>query len=161
MTQSDAELALILSHEIAHNLLGHRRQTAEKAAPGTLLDVAIGLTTGIHTHGAFARMVSEPYSKNFEREADYVGLYLAARAGFDISESANFWRRFSIENPASIERSYSNTHPSSPERFLAIENAVKEINNKKQLGMPLIPDIKIKPPANPSSSGDSESNSQR
>jgi predicted Zn-dependent protease len=125
----------------------HRKQRDEKAAPGTILDFAIAITLGINTHGTFGNMASAPYSKDFESEADYVGLYLAARAGYDISESANFWRRMAVENPASIEKSYSNTHPSSPERFLAIEKAVNEINGKKQLGMPLVPNIKPKPAA--------------
>jgi membrane-associated protease RseP (regulator of RpoE activity) len=158
MTQTDEELAFILSHEIAHNLMKHGKQKAEKAAPGTVLDVALAITLGINTRGAFGNMVAAPYSKDFEKEADYVGLYLAARAGYDISEAANFWRRMAVEHPSSIERSYSNTHPTTPERFVAIERTIKEINEKKQLGMPLIPDTKMPgPSAQPPPSSNTES----
>jgi hypothetical protein len=161
MTQTDEELALVLSHEIAHNLMKHRKQRAEKAAPGTILDFAIAFTLGINTHGTFGDIVSASYSKDFEREADYVGLYLAARAGYDISESANFWRRMSIENPSSIEKSYSNTHPSNPERFLAIERTVNEINEKKRLGMPLVPNVKPKASPKTPASQNIESSADR
>ncbi len=156
MAQKDEELALVLAHEIAHNFLKHRKQKEQKAAPGTILDFAVAITLGINTHGAIGNMVAAPYSREFEREADYVGLYLAARVGYDISDSANFWRRMAIEDPSSIEKAYSNTHPSSPERYLAIEKAVQEINEKKQLGMPLVPNIKPKPSATRTSSENSD-----
>lgn len=144
MAQTDEELAVILSHEIAHNLMKHRKQLAEKAAPGTVLDVIVSVALGVSTNGTFGNMVAASYSKDFEREADYVGLYLTARAGYDISDAANLWRRMAIEHPSTIENSYSSSHPSNPERFIAIEKAVKEINEKKQLGVPLVPNIKPK-----------------
>jgi hypothetical protein len=48
-------------------------------------------------------------------------------------------------NPKDIERSFSRSHPSSPERFIALEKAVKEISDKKSKGLPLIPEEKPVP----------------
>lgn len=61
---TDADLAVILSHELAHNVLGHRA-------------------------GAGA-----PAGNDREREADRVGLYMLRTAGYDIGAAPDFWRRF-------------------------------------------------------------------
>ena len=42
------------------------------------------------------------FSVAFEREADYVGAYYAARAGYELTGSEEIWRTFSLENPDSI-----------------------------------------------------------
>lgn len=41
-----------------------------------------------------------------------------------------------------IKDTYGASHPGSAERFLAIENAVQEVNEKKTLGQPLTPNLK-------------------
>jgi predicted Zn-dependent protease len=42
------------------------------------------------------------FSVDFEREADYVGAYYAARAGYDLVGAGEFWRTYSLEIPNSI-----------------------------------------------------------
>ena len=60
-------------------------------------------------------------------------------------------------HPGSIKkREYGSTHPSSPERFIALEQAVAEINRKKAMNLPLRPEKK-KPKNNPSQRIESES----
>jgi predicted Zn-dependent protease len=80
-----------------------------------------------------------------EREADYVSLYIIAVAGYDYNAAPNFYRRLASADPGSIKKSFARTHPSSPERFIAMEKAVKEINDKKSKGLPLIPEEKPLP----------------
>jgi predicted Zn-dependent protease len=83
------------------------------------------------------------YSKEFEFEADYMGLYLAARANLDIGNAANLWRKMAVTSPGSInEKSYFASHPSSPERFLTMDKTIEEIKAKKASGTPLVPDNK-------------------
>lgn len=79
-------------------------------------------------------------SVEFEEEADYVGMYYMERAGYDSDGVADFWRRMAIEHPASIEHRQS--HPTTPERFLAIEKTAAEIDTKRAAGAALLPNYK-------------------
>jgi hypothetical protein len=47
-----------------------------------------------------------------------------------------------IEHPGAISGSFLATHPSTPERFVSIENTVREIDEKRQNGESLIPEKK-------------------
>ncbi len=77
------------------------------------------------------------FSRNFEREADYVGLYMLERASIDTSEVSNIWRRMAIENSAAIR--YGKTHPTTAERFINLNAAHMEIRGKHNAGLPLNP----------------------
>ena len=74
------------------------------------------------------------FSKDFEGEADYLGLYFASRAGYDVSVAPDFWRRMGVEHPSSVESTYLSMHPSTPERTLSLEQAVEEIRAKREAG---------------------------
>jgi Zn-dependent protease with chaperone function len=144
--KSDDELALILGHEIAHNALNHigkmRGIGTVAGTAGILLDIGLA-AAGVQTGGAISRAGVRAglvvFSKEFEMESDYLGLYLAARAGFDVSNAPSFFRRMAVEHSGSITNNFLSSHPSSPERSVAMEGAVKEIRVKVNAGEPLIP----------------------
>lgn len=138
----DRELALVVAHELAHNTMGHIGKKSGNALLGALVD-GLAAAYGVNTQGAFSKVAGNAYSQDFEMEADYVGLYAMARSGQDITDAANFWRRMGAANPGSIQqKGYFNSHPSSPERFVAIDKAVAEIKAKKATGKPIIPEMK-------------------
>lgn len=139
---SDDELALVIGHELAHNLLGHREKKTANALLGAVIDVAILASTGIDSQGVFANAGASAFSQEFEAEADYAGLYLARAGGFDITQAANFWRRMGIENESRLIKKFNSTHPSTPERYIALEKASIEINNKLASGIPILPNRK-------------------
>ncbi len=93
---NDTELATVIAHELAHNTMRHvqKRQTNQTAgaAAGLVLDVLAAIA-GVNTQGAFSRaggnIAGRTYSQEFESEADYVGLYYLARAGYKIDGAAN------------------------------------------------------------------------
>ncbi|MGC8976304.1 MAG: M48 family metalloprotease [Candidatus Ratteibacteria bacterium] len=140
--QDDTELALVLSHEIAHAVLGHVEKTLGNRILGTILDIAIILTTGINTQGIFGDIGALVYSKEFEKEADYLGTYILAASGYDITNAANLWRKMAAEYPGSTKDIFLATHPSSPERYILIEKTVKEIKEKQEKGLPLTIEFK-------------------
>ncbi len=140
--EKDKELALGVGHEIAHISLGHLTKGIVNRIPGTILDFILLATIGVDSQGALGALTSLVFSKAFEQEADYAGLYILARAGYDIIGSADFFRRMAVEHPGSIRGNFLSTHPSMPERFVSIENTVDEIEEKRQRGELPVPEKK-------------------
>jgi Zn-dependent protease with chaperone function len=145
--ESDEELAMVMAHELAHNLLGHPQSTQQNAMigglVGTLAD-ALASSQGINTQGGFGNLGANVavlrYSPAFEHEADYVGMYIMANAGYDIRNAPDFWRRMSLQDPDGI---YIRTsHPTNPERFIALNKTVTEINYKRKHRQALVPEFK-------------------
>ena len=157
LARTDAQLAHVIGHELAHANLGH----ADKKRLNMLLGMAGGLAIdggfavgGIFTDGTFARHLGQAglmaYSIAFEREADYVGAYYAARAGYDLAGVEEFWRATGAVHPDSIR--FATTHPTTPARFVQMRQVAAEIDDKKRQHLPLVPDLKFQPdPATPDS----------
>jgi len=146
LAKTDDQLAIVIGHELAHANLGHVQKRVQNAWLGKLGGAAIDggfLLGGIYTHGAFRRhfgkVGAKAYGTAFEREADYVGAYYAARAGYDISSAAEIWR-------ALRGTSFAGNHPVSPARFIQMREVAKEIAEKKQRHLPLMPEWKESAP---------------
>jgi Zn-dependent protease with chaperone function len=147
VAQTDAELAHVVGHELAHITLGHIEKAQGNYIAGTiggfLVDVALA-TIGLDTRGGFMRDFGDAgaraFSVDFEREADYVGAYFIARAGYDPRAAEALWRAMGQENPRNIR--YAGTHPTSPERFILMQRAIGEIAYKRNRGLPLHPEMR-------------------
>jgi hypothetical protein len=129
---SDDELAIVLGHEIAHNILRHSRQFGD----GLRQDAA-AVRRGEDATQLIGRRFQ--YLQQHEREADYYGLYLTHRAGYTVAAAPGFWRRMAIENPGGIEGSL--THPTTADRVVGIENTLAEIAARQMANQPLRPSI--------------------
>ena len=149
MAATDAELGLVIAHELAHNIMGHidkkEANAATGAAVGLVFDV-LGALAGVNTNGAFAKMGAQSgagaFSKAFESEADYVGLYLTARAKLDYKQAPAFWRRMATLAPVKDKAGVAATHPVTPERFVLLRKTIAEIDAKIAKGAPLTPNIR-------------------
>jgi len=138
--QQDEELALILGRELAHHTRGHMVAKRVYASIWQLLGGFSSFVTGMNlTDPAISPTGAAVFTQEFETEADYVGVYHAARAGYDVSAAASFWRRMAVEYPQVISLAGS-THPSTAKRFLAVEMAVGEVADKRLRNLPLIPE---------------------
>ena len=114
--ESDEEIAMIVGHELAHNEKQHIRKTIQN----------LSLT-----------LFSTRFTRPFEAEADYVGLYYAARAGFSLENVEDIWRRLARMSARPIV--HAKTHPTYPNRVLAISATRDEIEMKRKSGQPLLP----------------------
>jgi predicted Zn-dependent protease len=145
--KNDTHLAFVIAHEFAHNLMSHVSAQQKNVTIGTLLGAAADIAAGaggVNTGGVFGKVGQAQgimrYSSAFEAEADYVGLYILARAGYPIEQAPDFWRIMSQATPDAIYISQS--HPNNPARTLAMTKTVAEIRAKQQARQPLIPNIR-------------------
>ena len=146
ITRSDDELALVVGHELAHVNMKHIEKHAQNQVAGVLggaiLDVVFALNR-VNTGAAFSKtggnIGAKAYSMDFEKEADYVGAYYVARAGYNVVGAERLWRAMAQENPK--EMIYAGLHPTSPERFVQMQKTVEEISRKRQLNQPLTPEM--------------------
>lgn len=148
IAKTDAQLAVIIGHELAHANLGHGEKRMVNrligAAGGLAIDSSFALG-GISTGGVFTRELAKAgqlaYSVGFEREADYVGAYYAVRAGYDLAGAEEIWRMMGLKHPASIQ--FARTHPATPTRFIQMQKVAAEIAAKKARGEALNPDLRF------------------
>jgi len=127
----EAELAGVLAHEIVHVDAHHMVRQHEKTALlsyGTLLGLFLSavhpaLGAGAVAAGAAAQL---KYQREFEQEADHVGLDLMARAGFDPEGMPAFLRKVLSEQrlgPTDMPP-YFLSHPLTEERVGQLEQRV-------------------------------------
>ena len=146
---NDDELALIIGHELAHITQKHvfkkEMNTALAGAVGAAVDAVLYKATGVYTTAGQEAGLKAGYllfSQDFELESDYVGTYFAARAGYDVSNAVNVWRRMAAIHPTAIHARHDSTHPSTAARFVGIEHAFEEVLKKQRAGVNLIPEKK-------------------
>lgn len=125
LIRSDDELALILGHELAHNVLGHIGPKPQPRPTVARLPEILGLP---------ASAEAAPYTPARETEADRAGLVFMARAGFDIAAADAVWTRL---NALPATGRMAATHPPGAERQAALRKAVAEIRTRQRTGKPL------------------------
>jgi predicted Zn-dependent protease len=138
---SEQELAGVLGHEIAHAAAHHSVRQQEKSAPvnyATLLGIFLSVINPVLGQAAIAAGMSQmlAYQRDFEREADFLGIGYAADAGFEPAGMLALLRKMYDEqkmNPTLIPP-YFMSHPLSGERLAYIEATLKK--NEWQLGEP-------------------------
>jgi len=111
--RSDDELAIVISHELAHRILDDETRA------------------GFLEH---------------ELDADRIGLYLAARAGYDVAVAPDLWERVAIEKPWMIRfepgpmsDELEPIHARIGKRVPALRRLVAEIRDKQARGGDLVP----------------------
>ncbi len=137
----DGEVAAIFSHELAHNVRLHAQIREINIFLSQIVGVIIESALGLDLYDRLGGLAGSAFSQAKETEADYVGVYMLARAGYDLDKAMQFHRRFGATYPQSIHLA-GTTHPSSVKRFLSIKKTVAEIKDKQTRGLPLVPEEK-------------------
>jgi predicted Zn-dependent protease len=132
--QEESELAGVMAHEIAHVAARHGTKQATKgdivqlASIPAMIFIPYGWAGYAVYQGAnfLIPMTFLKFSRDAEREADFLGLQYMYKAGYDPNSYVTFFERIQADEkrrPGTIGKAFS-THPPTPER---IENTQKEI----------------------------------
>jgi predicted Zn-dependent protease len=137
---SESELASVLAHEISHVTQHHLARLMNKSGQGqvtSLLALAVAilaarsspdLAVGAAMAGQGVAIQNQlNYSRDFEREADRIGLGLLERSGYDVRDMSSFFERLQksgrlYENNAP---GYLRTHPLTTERLADMGNRIQ------------------------------------
>jgi predicted Zn-dependent protease len=136
--ETESELASVIAHEIAHvtqrhiaRMLGQQNQmqlpvlaalAAAVLLGGSRPDLAMGAAAAAQAGAVQATLA---YSRDFEREADRVGLQSLENAGYDARAMAVFFERMQRSMRAADDGSmpgYLRTHPVTTERIADVQN---------------------------------------
>ncbi len=144
LLETEDEVAAVLAHEMAHHIADHVTEGGFRAQAGALVGAvagaavteALGLDLGLSRLGAAAggQAGRLSYSKADEREADYLGAWIMARAGFDLDRAGGLWAKLTHLSGKGTT-SLLDTHPAGPERLAAWRRTVEEIRANPE-GMP-------------------------
>lgn len=129
---TDAEIAAIMGHEMAHAIREHARerisgQYATQAGIGIAASV-FGLSQGQAQLATIAGDlgISRPHSRTQESEADKVGLVLMAKAGYDPQAAITLWQK--MQRAAKGEPpQFLSTHPSSSNRIASLQSLMPQV----------------------------------
>jgi predicted Zn-dependent protease len=119
---TDDELAAVMGHEIAHALREHSRErVSQQLATSAVVGIgaaALGLgRAGADLGSALATVTYElPNSREHEREADRIGVELAARAGYDPRAAITLWQKMAAAGGSGTPELLS-THPAPASRI--------------------------------------------
>ena len=133
----ESELAGVMAHEIAHVCARHGTRNATK---GTIMQMATiplillgpGGWTGYGIYEGLNFLIPVTYlkfSRDAEREADYLGLQYMYKAGYDPNAFVQIFEKVEADekkHPGTIPKVFS-THPPTPDRIEASQKAIATI----------------------------------
>nr|MBC7611659.1 M48 family metallopeptidase [Pseudopedobacter sp.] len=131
ITQTDAGLATVMAHEIAHAVAKHSNERYSQAmiaqGVGSLLGAAINNQTFNQLFGIGAQAgVLLPNSRKQESEADRLGLTFMAMAGYNPQSALDFWTRMAAQGNGQAPPEFLSTHPSDATRISDIKKYLPE-----------------------------------
>lgn len=128
--QGESGVAVVMGHEVAHALADHGAQRMSAAQVQAL--GAVGVAVGSQVAGAnqqTQQILNQayglgsqlggmlPFSRSHETEADKIGLYLSAIAGYDPYEAPELWKRMKAASGGQGPPEFLSTHPSNDSRI--------------------------------------------
>ncbi|AYN14411.1 peptidase M48 [Pseudomonas monteilii] len=129
---TDAEIAAVVGHEIAHALREHSREAMSKAYGVQMARQGAGALLGLG-EGSMAMAdavvnysMTLPNSRANENEADLIGLELSARAGYDPNAAITLWNKMSKASEGAPPE-FMSTHPASESRIASLQAAIPKV----------------------------------
>src|SRR5690554_256318 len=129
---TDAELAAVIGHEMAHALREHaREQVSQQMVTNmglSVLSAVTGMGATADLGGALSEvMFTLPNSRTAEAEADRIGVELAARAGYDPRAAVTLWQKMGALSAGNAPPEFLSTHPSAASRSTDLTEAANKV----------------------------------
>ncbi|MGF1460549.1 MAG: M48 family metalloprotease [Leptolyngbyaceae cyanobacterium] len=121
-TDSEAELAGLVAHELAHAVLSHGFQLATS---GNLVNSVAGVIPIPQVGGIAAALVNSDYSRQMERQADILGTQLLSAGGYAADGLHNLMVTLREENGAAGGIQWFSSHPAPTERVDYLKQIVE------------------------------------
>ncbi|MCH8330363.1 MAG: M48 family metallopeptidase [Bacteroidetes bacterium] len=126
-TKTEAGLAVVMGHEIAHAIARHGNERMSQGLLTTLGGIGLAIAVNnkpqetqvlfMAAYGVGAQVgMMLPFSRKHESEADKMGLAFMAMAGYDPEEAPRFWQRMS-KGSSKQPAEFLSTHPSNKKRI--------------------------------------------
>ena len=135
-TQTEAGLAVVIGHEVAHAVAKHANERLSQQLAVTI--GTVGLDLALSKQSNEVRQVAQnvfglgsqlgvllPYSRKHEYEADRIGMIFMAMAGYNPRETPVFWQRMA-QRSTSAAPAFLSTHPSDSKRIQQIQSYMAE-----------------------------------
>ena len=144
LAENPSQLAAVMGHEIGHVDARHGAErvslsmTSQLAQQATtvLLDGHEYQSTALAALGLGAQFgVLLPYSRTHESEADTIGLYLMAKAGFDPAQAVELWKQMKKASGGKAPPEFMSTHPSNETRIQALTRELSQASNVYQASL--------------------------
>ena len=126
IAKSETGVAIIMGHEVAHALANHgqQRMSAAYIQQGVAVagNIAFADDKNLDIYNQAYGIASNvggmlPFSRSHETEADKIGIYLAAIAGYDPYEASKLWERMKALSGGEAPPEFMSTHPSNDSRI--------------------------------------------
>lgn len=128
---NQAQLASVIAHEIAHIEEKHSIENLKKAAIAQGIAETAGVSTNTLAQIGYQLAVDLPQSRQYEYEADRVGLQILQRAGYPPMAFANFLKQLESGNQPELLQ----THPTSGNRIEAIAREIESGGSSSNKGL--------------------------
>ncbi len=135
LAQSEAELAGVMAHEIAHVTARHGTRQATRGQVTNLATIPLiflGGWTGYgirQAAGLAIPLTFLKFSRGFEKEADFLGVQYLYAAGYDPTAMVQFFERLKAQEkkkPSSIGKIFR-SHPLTKDRIKIVQKSIDEI----------------------------------
>ena len=132
----EAELAGVMAHEIAHVAARHQMQQMTRLQYANLATIPLILvgSWGVYQAASLAINLALPitfmkFSRNFESEADFLGLQYMYKTGYDPQAFVSFFEKVEAKEeakPGTLARAFA-SHPPTPDRITKAQEEIKRI----------------------------------
>lgn len=127
VAKNEDGLAVVMGHEIAHAIAHHGNERMSQGLAAQLGGVGLSIAMKdkpaqtqnifMQAYGLGSQVgVLLPFSRKHESEADEIGLYLMAMAGYNPDEAAPFWERMNASAKGQRPPEFLSTHPDPARR---------------------------------------------
>jgi len=134
---SEAGLATVMGHEMAHATLRHGSERLLKQKTTNTLMTGVQFSIGDMNYEQQRAIMAAigagaqygyllPFSREHESEADKVGLMTMARAGYDPREAVKFWERMEESSNRQAPPEFASTHPAHGTRIEQLKALMPE-----------------------------------